>query len=132
MEKVTWTQIGGGKLGPFSQGYSGVMTNPREHARFCYLALHKGTWNGKPIVPASYYDFAWQGTKVKPDYGAQWWVNPRHPDAPKDLVQTAGARNNHGYVVPSLDLVFVRVGDGQKYEKGFEQDLVKKVIAAVK
>ena len=57
---------------------------------------------------------------------------PRHPDAPKDLVQTAGARNNHGYVIPSLDLVFVRVGDGQKFAKGFEQDLVKKVLASVK
>lgn len=132
MEKVTWQQLGGsGKIGPFSQGYSGVHTTAREHARFCHLALHKGTWAGKQVVPASYYDFAWAGTKVKPDYGAQWWVQPRHPDAPKDLVQTAGARNNHGYVVPSLDLVVVRVGDGLKYPKAFEQDLVKKVIAAV-
>lgn len=132
VEKVTWTQLGGsGKIGPFSQGYSGVNTTAREHARFCHLALHKGDWAGKQLVPASYYDFAWTGTKVKPEYGAQWWVQPRHPDAPKDLVQTAGARNNHGYVVPSLDLVFVRVGDGNKYPKGFEQELVKKVMEAV-
>lgn len=133
VEKLTWMQIGGnGKIGPFSQGYSGVMTNPREHARFCYLAMHKGNWNGKQLVPANYYDFAWQGTKVKPEYAAQWWVYPRHKDAPKDLVQTAGARNNHGYVVPSLDLVIVRTGDGNKYPKEYEQDLVKKVLAAVK
>jgi len=133
MEKLTWTQIGGnGKVGPFSQGYSGINTNPREHARFCYLALHKGKWNGKQVVPEEYYDFAWAGTKVKPEYGAQWWVHPRIKDGPKDLVQTAGARNNHGYVVPSLDLVFVRLGDGQKYDKGWEQALVGKVIAAVK
>jgi CubicO group peptidase (beta-lactamase class C family) len=133
MEKVTWTQIADkdDKIGPFSQGYSGVMTNPREHARFCYLALHRGEWNGKQVVPASYYEFAWAGTKVKPDYGAQWWVYPRHKQAPKDLVQTAGARNNHGYVVPSLDLVFVRLGDGAKYPKNFEDDLVNKVLAAV-
>lgn len=132
VEKVTWTQIGGsGKLGPLSQGYSGVNTTAREHARFCTLALHKGDWAGKQLVPASYYDFAWAGTKVKPEYGAQWWVQPRHPDAPKDLVQTAGARNNHGYVVPSLDLVVVRLGDGNKYPKGFEQELVKKVMEAV-
>ena len=57
---------------------------------------------------------------------------PRNKDGPKDLVQTAGARNNHGYVVPSLDLVFVRLGDWEKYPKDFEQDLVKKVLAAVK
>ena len=133
MEKVTWEKIGDkdGKIGPFSQGYSGVMTNPREHARFCYLALHHGDWAGKQVVPSSYYDFAWTGTKVKPEYGAQWWVYPRHKEAPKDLVQTAGARNNHGYVVPSLDLVFVRLGDGEKYGKTYEDDLVSKVIAAM-
>jgi CubicO group peptidase (beta-lactamase class C family) len=132
MEKVTWHQIGGqGKIGPYSEGYSGIFTTPREHARFCYLALHKGNWAGKQVVPAAYYDFAWRGTKVKPEYGAQWWVYPRLPDAPKDFVQTAGARNNHGYVVPSLDLVFVRLGDGSTFPKDFEKELVNKVLAAI-
>jgi CubicO group peptidase (beta-lactamase class C family) len=132
LKRASWTKIGGnGDLGPFSQGFSGLLTTPREHARFCYLALHKGSWAGKEIVPAVYYDFAWQGTKVKPEYGAQWWVYPRLKDAPRDLVQTAGARNNHGYVVPSLDLVFVRLGDAAKYPGKFEQELVKRVLAAV-
>jgi CubicO group peptidase (beta-lactamase class C family) len=133
MEKVDWVQIGGkDKLGPLSQGYSGVLTTAREHARFCYLALHKGDWAGKQVAPAAHYDFAWQGIKVKPEYGAQWWVYPRHKDGPKDLVMTAGARNNHGFVVPSLDLIFVRVGDGEKYPKAFQEDLVKKVLEAVR
>jgi CubicO group peptidase (beta-lactamase class C family) len=133
VENLTWTHVGGkDKLGPLSQGYSGVNTTPREHARFCYLALHKGNWAGKQLVPAEHYDFAWASTRQNQTYGAQWWVYPKHKDAPQDLVQTAGARNNHGYVVPSLDLVFVRLGDGSKFEKAYEQDLVKKVIAAVK
>src|SRR5262245_35471168 len=128
----SWLEIGGkGKIGPFNQGYSGLHTSAREHARFCYLALHLGTWAGKELVPSSYYEFAWQGQKIKPDYGAQWWVHPRHPAAPKDLVQTAGAKNNHGYVVPSLDLVFVRLGDGEKFPKNWEHELVGKVIDAV-
>jgi CubicO group peptidase (beta-lactamase class C family) len=133
MEAVAWTPIGGsGKLGPLSQGYSGVNTNPREHARFLYLALNKGEWAGKRVVPAAYYDFAWTSSKANPTYGAQWWVFPRHKDGPKDLVQTAGANNNHGYVVPSKGLIFVRLGDGKKFEKGFEPELVKRVLAAVK
>lgn len=132
MQQVRWQQIGGdGAIGPFSQGYSGVMTTAREHARFCHLALHRGVWAGKRIVPDSYYDFAWSGISVKPDYGAQWWVYPHHKNAPRDLVQTAGARNNHGYVIPSLDLVFVRVGDGEKYPPNFESELVARVLAAV-
>ena len=82
-------------------------------------------------MPEKYYDFAWEGTKVKPDYGGLWWVFPHHPEAPRDLVQTAGAFNNHGYVVPSLDLVFVRLGNGKKFPKDFEDQLVTKVLAAV-
>jgi len=131
--QVRWTQIGGeGVIGPFSQGYSGIFTNPRQHARFCYLALHQGDWAGKRIVPASYYEFAWKGTSVKADYGGQWWTQPHVPGAPNDLVMTLGRDHNDGFVVPSLDLVFVRLGDGDRFPVGFEKDLVLKVLAAVK
>ena len=84
MEQVRWQTIGGdgGDRARSTRAISGIYTNPREHARFCYLALHKGEWAGRRIVPAAYYDFAWTGTKVKPDYGAQWWVSPRIPGAP--------------------------------------------------
>jgi CubicO group peptidase (beta-lactamase class C family) len=132
VEQIRWQTIGGnGAIGPFNQGYSGVFTNPREHARFCYLALHKGEWAGKRIVPAAYYDFAWAGTSVKADYGAQWWVSPRVPGAPADLAMTLGKDNNDGFVIPSLDLVFVRLGDGSSYPKGFKEELVRKVLASV-
>ncbi|HKB39293.1 MAG TPA: serine hydrolase [Gemmataceae bacterium] len=132
MEKVSWQSIGGkGHLGPYSQGYSGVHTTPREHARFCYLAMHRGNWAGKQVVPSAHYDFAWSPSKANKTYGAQWWLEPRHKGAPADLVQTAGALNNHGYVVPSLDLVFVRLGDGRKFPKDWEPELVGKVLAAV-
>jgi CubicO group peptidase (beta-lactamase class C family) len=132
MQRVEWLKIGGdGGIGPYNQGYSGVHTNPREHARFCYLALHKGEWDDKRIVPASYYDFAWAPTKVKNDYGGQWWTMPGVKEAPADLVITRGKDFNNGWVIPSLDLVFVRLGDGQKFPKDFEKDLVLKVLAAV-
>ena len=118
-------------IGPYNQGYSGVHTNPREHARFCYLALHKGEWAGKRIVPASYYDFAWTGTKVKTDYGGQWWTSPGVPGSPGRPGHDPRQGYNDGFVIPSLDLVFVRLGDGQKFPKDFEKDLVLKVLAAV-
>jgi len=132
IEQFRWQTIGGnGAIGPYNQGYSGVFTNPREHARFCYLALHKGEWAGQRIVPAAYYDFAWAGTKVKSFYGAQWWVSPRIPGAPADLAMTLGRDNDDGFVVPSLDLVFVRLGDGSKYPKDFKEELVRKVLTSV-
>jgi CubicO group peptidase (beta-lactamase class C family) len=135
--QLRWTPLGGpsageGAIGPLSQGYSGIYTNPRQHARFCYLALHKGEWAGKRIVPESYYDFAWKATEVKADYGGQWWTAPQIRGVPRDLVRTLGRNNNDGFVVPSLDLVFVRLGDGGKFAAGFEKDLVLKVLAAVR
>ena len=132
MENVRWQPIGGkGKIGPYSQGFSGIFTTPREHARFCYLALHRGDWAGKQVVPAAHYDFAWSPSKANKTYGAQWWLEPRHKGAPPDMIQTAGAFNNNGYVVPSLDLVFVRLGNGRTFPKEWEQVLVQKVLAAV-
>ena len=44
---------------------------------------------------------------------------------------TRGKDFNSGWVIPSLDLVFVRLGDGQTFPKDFEKDLVLKVLAAV-
>jgi CubicO group peptidase (beta-lactamase class C family) len=131
MEQVRWTSMGDNNWGQVSQGFSGILTTAREHARFMYLAMHRGQWAGKQVVPDGYFDFAWQGTKVKADYGGLWWVYPHHPEAPKDLVQTAGFRQNHGFAVPSLDLIFVRFGLGFNYPKEFEGELVKKVLAAV-
>ena len=102
-----------------------MLTTPREHARFCYLALHKGNWDGKQVAPAAHYDFAWTPSKANAGYGAQWWIRP-------NLVQTAGAFNNHGYVVPNMDLVFVRLGDGRKFPgNDFDQHRPSRVLAAM-
>jgi CubicO group peptidase (beta-lactamase class C family) len=131
IEQIRWVQMGDNNWGQVSQGFSGILTTAWDHARFMYLAMHRGQWAGKQVVPASYFDFAWKGTQVKSDYGGLWWVHPHLRDAPKDLVQTAGFRNNHGFAVPSLDLVFVRLGLGYNYPKDFEGELVKKVLAAV-
>jgi hypothetical protein len=132
MRKVRWLSIGGdGGIGPFSQGYSGLHTTPREHARFCHLALHRGEWDGRRVVPASYYDFAWKKSAANPAYGAQWWLASRIPGAPSDLVMTLGRNHNDGFVCPSRELVFVRLGDGTEFPKDFEKDLVLKVFEAI-
>jgi CubicO group peptidase (beta-lactamase class C family) len=66
MENVRWGTTGGkGKIGPYCSP-GAFNCSAREHARFCYLAMHRGNWDGKQVVPASYYDWAWQGTKANP------------------------------------------------------------------
>ena len=126
-----WQTIGGdGGIGPFSQGFSGIHTNPRQHARFCYLALHRGEWDGRRIVPEAYYDFARAHSEANPAYGAQWWTDARFAGAPAGTALTLGRNCNDGFVVPALDLLAVRLGDGDKFPKDFEQDLLRKVVAA--
>jgi CubicO group peptidase (beta-lactamase class C family) len=107
IEHLRWSnrlQSRDGKIGPYCS-YGGVHTTVRDHARFCYLSMHRGRWAGRQIVPSSYYDFAFQGTKANPDYGAQWWLAGRHPGAPADLVETHGHLYNDGFAAASLDLV---------------------------
>jgi hypothetical protein len=45
---------------------------------------------------------------------------------------TLGRNHNDGFVVPSLDLVVVRLGNGERFPNNFERNLVLKVLAAVK
>jgi CubicO group peptidase (beta-lactamase class C family) len=131
MENVGWGTTGGkGFIGPYCSP-GAFNCSARDHARFCYLAMHRGNWAGKQVVPASYFDWAFEGTDANPAYGAQWWLAPRYKDVPADLVQTYGHLYNDGYLVPSLDLVFVRLGRGEKFPPAFQADLVKKVLAAV-
>jgi CubicO group peptidase (beta-lactamase class C family) len=132
MENVGWGTTGGrgGAIGPHNSP-GGFNCSARDHARFCYLAMHRGNWAGKQIVPASYYEWAFAGTEANPAYGAQWWLAPRYKNVPADLVQTYGHLYNDGYLIPSLDLVFVRLGRGETFPAGFQANLLQKVLAAV-
>ena len=57
---------------------------------------------------------------------------PLTPGRPADLVMTLGRNHNDGFVIPSLDLIFVRLGNGDQFPDDFQNDLVRKVLAAVK
>ncbi|MCO6456447.1 MAG: hypothetical protein J5I93_14210 [Pirellulaceae bacterium] len=101
MENVSWGKTGvGGKIGPFNS-FGAFTCSARQHARFCYMSMHCGKWAGKQIVPGDYYDWAWQGTKANPAYGAQWWLAAQHPGAPEDFVQAFGQRHNCGCLGPA-------------------------------
>jgi hypothetical protein len=44
-----------------------------------------------------------------PQYGLLWWV-PDLPGAPDDTFMARGIQARHVYVIPSLDIVAVRIG----------------------
>ena len=88
----------------------------RDWARLGNLYLQDGVWNGERILPQGYAKFvgtpapAWVADK-RPIYGAFFWVNGvgQYP-VPKDAYYMAGAGGQTTMIIPSHDLVVVRLG----------------------
>ena len=67
-----------------------------------------------------------------PEYGFTWWVNTpgtRWLKIPRDAFALSGYRSNRCYIIPSLDLVVVRIGSGPSTWE--EQGLITGVVNAV-
>lgn len=102
----------------------GFATSARDLARLGLLVLADGRWNGEQVVPSNYLQAAvatqFRGTA----FGFLWWNNQPHLDAqeglvtsaPHDLIAAMGVFEKRVYVVPSLDLVAVRMGDFERIE----------------
>jgi len=88
----------------------------RDWARLGNLYLQDGVWNGERILPAGYAKFvstaapAWVADK-RPIYGAFFWINGagQYP-VPRESYYMAGAGGQITMIVPSHDLVVVRMG----------------------
>lgn len=134
IEQASWDVLGGsGSMGPHTTAHVGMHISARELARFGYLNLHQGVWNGEQIIPQWWIEMATRSSqKVNPDYGYTWWVNSNGthwPGLPTDMFALEGHNINRCYVIPSLDLVAVRVGGGPT--RWNEPDFISSVINAI-
>tara|TARA_B100000315_G_scaffold77893_1_gene71229 strand:- start:2748 stop:4166 length:1419 start_codon:yes stop_codon:yes gene_type:complete len=86
----------------------------RDWARFGLLHLRDGVWNGERILPEGWVDAVTTPAPAWPDgnYGGLFWLNRggTWPDAPANAYWAAGARGQYTVVIPSADLVVVRMG----------------------
>jgi CubicO group peptidase (beta-lactamase class C family) len=111
-------------------GGSYVYATAQDFARFGYLYLNDGCWNGTRLLPPGWVT---SSTTVAPAYrvkvvhpesepnGWQWWLNqavPEQglnalpwPDSPGDAYAAEGHWGQRIIVIPSQDLVIVRTGD---------------------
>lgn len=109
---------------PLVANWGGGNFTARAVARIGRLMLHKGTWDGKPILDSKWVDLAvsdagtpepyrGQGEGPCPRAGLAWWVNSDGilSKLPKDAFMGAGAGNQVLLVVPSLQLIAVRFGE---------------------
>jgi CubicO group peptidase (beta-lactamase class C family) len=133
VESLSWdVQGGSGSLGPHTNAHTGIHVSARELARFGYLALHRGHWDGRQVVPAWWMELATSSSQdLNPSYGYTWWVNAANAwsGLPGDAFALSGYRCNRCYVVPSLDLVVARVGSGPVAWD--DNDLIGGIVEAI-
>jgi CubicO group peptidase (beta-lactamase class C family) len=97
-----------------TQGYE--LASARDWARLGNLYLQDGVWNGERILPEGFVKFvstlapAWEADH-RPIYGGFFWINgdDTYP-VPKEAYYMSGAGGQTTLIVPSHDLVVVRLG----------------------
>jgi CubicO group peptidase (beta-lactamase class C family) len=100
---------------------SGGSYTPRALARIGQLLLNRGEWQGRPLLEARWVDTMLsdlgsarvrEAATTDPPTGIGVWLNSEGfwPSLPRDAALGAGGRHEILLVVPSLDLVVVRLG----------------------
>ena len=103
-------------------GGSLVWASARDFAKFGYLYLRDGVWDGERLLPEGWVDFS----RSHPDgvnenvYGAGFWLTTdgedpvpsyqRRDAPPWDSFAAEGHEGQTIFIVPSRDLVIVRLG----------------------
>jgi CubicO group peptidase (beta-lactamase class C family) len=111
-----------------TDGEAGLSLAPHDMARFGYLYLHNGIWEGKQIIPSSWVDQARAG-RVAAIFGYQyanlWWSLPD-----KGAYMAIGRHSQLIMVLPKLDVVVAMTGilrDDQLYPM---KRLIDDIVAA--
>ncbi len=117
--------------------YMNVKASCRDHARFGYLFLRRGRWGDQQVLSEAWVDQATSpSTSMNQGYGAWWWLNGGeptldsvtfadkggilHPFAPEDAFCAVGLGSQMVEVVPSEDLVVVRMGPAPQDDPAFK------------
>ena len=85
----------------------------RDWAKFGILYLNKGNWNGTQLFDENWSKYVATPTKNSEGvYGAHFWLNAggKFPDVPRDMYSANGFQGQYVFIVPSKDLVVVRMG----------------------
>jgi CubicO group peptidase (beta-lactamase class C family) len=88
-------------------GASNCYCSARDFARFGYLFLRDGVWDGQRILPEGWVDYSRTPSAQSGHvYGAHFWVIP----GSLGLFACNGAEGQRILISPKLDLVVVRLG----------------------
>jgi CubicO group peptidase (beta-lactamase class C family) len=123
------TDMAGNYVG---SSYSWATT--RDWAKFGLLYLHKGNWNGEQLFDENWAKYVATPTNgSNGDYGGHFWLNAGGylPDAPRDVYSANGYQGQRVFILPSQDLVIVRMGLSE--DKTFDFNaLLKGIVGSLK
>lgn len=112
----SWVNIDGQMMQSVSGGGhwgGGMWISTRDHARFGYLFLREGNWDGKQLVSKEWIEMAKAPSKNNATYGyMNWFLNSSEENkyqraAPVGNVFFIGAGTNMVWVDPTHDMVVV-------------------------
>jgi len=106
----------------------------RDWSKFGLLYLHKGNWNGEQIFNENWAKYVATPTnRSEGRYGAHFWLNAggNFRDVPRDMYYCSGFQGQMVAIIPSLDLVVVRMGLKEGPEFDFN-GMLKGIIGSLK
>jgi CubicO group peptidase (beta-lactamase class C family) len=107
---------------------------PRDWARFGLLYLNEGRWQGEQIISKEWIKYSSTPSSQAPNgtYAAQFWhISAEAPQAiPSDLYYAHGFEGQRVIIIPSKELVIVRLG--QTHFENFEwNDFIVSILASL-
>ena len=123
-DEWTWERDGAGR----TQGFAFLSMTPTAFGRLGRLLLQNGEWDGRRLISADYIAQGRAGTAANPCYGFLWRNNDGRgchqtgpllglettgnwmPTVPEDAYGLSGMFDQLVLVIPSLDMVVVRLG----------------------
>lgn len=123
-------------------GSSFLYLSARNWAKLGQLMLQDGVWKDERILPEGWVDYSVTPTPANTNnaYGAHFWLNldpsddnkkRRWPDVPTDAYSMNGYQGQHVVIIPSHDMVVVRLGFTPNPARPGMNRLLKDIIAAL-
>ena len=131
---IIWhTDLAGHTIGGW-----GIEATIREYAKFGYLYLKKGRWEDRQVISESWVYESLEPVSESIDfYGYQWWLLPvfeGHEDSiiPKDTCIAWGLYTQQIFVIPSKDLVIVRVANDPGSPEWDELEFLTRIMKSLR
>jgi CubicO group peptidase (beta-lactamase class C family) len=99
-------------------------------AKFGYLYLREGFWEGKPLIPRAYVQASTQahnrgGLPEGSAYGLLWWITTLGEHA---AFYAAGIGGQFIFVIPAVDLVVVIASEDERRSGNPQKELLTRFV----